>query len=102
MLGEVRKRLDQQGLGPAMLAAPGWGSGGILARAMAIHGIPGVGAPLALDRGKAMPIQMDATSDCNGVPTRNPGSFLRVLGQRLPTYTIQGLGNIIIDGELGL
>jgi hypothetical protein len=98
MLGEVRKRLDQQGLGPTMLAAPRWGSGSILARAMAIHGIPGLGLPLALDCGKTMPIQMDAAPYRNGVPTRDPGSFLRVLGQRLPTYTIQRLGYTVVDG----
>jgi hypothetical protein len=98
MLGEVRERLDHQGLGPTMLAAPRWGSGGILARAMAIHGIPGLGPLLALDCGKAMPIQMYATPYRNGVPARDPSSFLRVLGQRLPTYAIQSPGYIVVDG----
>jgi hypothetical protein len=65
---------------------------------MTIHGIPGLGLPLTLDGGKAMPIQMYATLYRNGVPTCDPGSFLRVLGQGLPTYTIQGLDDIVIDG----
>jgi hypothetical protein len=45
-----------------------------------------------------MPIQMYATLYRNGVPTCDPGSFLRVLGQGLPTYTIQSLDDIVIDG----
>src|SRR5262245_51551414 len=47
VLREVRKCLDEQGLRPAMLAAPSRRPGGVLARAMAIHGIPGFGMPLA-------------------------------------------------------
>src|ERR687886_684431 len=41
VLGHVRECLHEQGLGPAMLAAPGGGPGGVAARAMAMHGIPG-------------------------------------------------------------
>jgi len=65
---------------------------------MAIDGIPGLGLPLALDCGKAMPIQMYATPYRNGVPTRDPASFPRVLGQRLSTYALQSLGYIVVDG----
>jgi hypothetical protein len=45
-----------------------------------------------------MPIQMYATPYRNGVPTRDPASFLRILSQRLPTYAIQSPGYIVVDG----
>src|SRR5215813_9348162 len=45
VLGEVRERLDEQGLRPAMLAAPSRRPRGVVARAMAIYGIPGFGMP---------------------------------------------------------
>jgi hypothetical protein len=38
----------------------------------------------------------------NGMPTRDPGSFLRVLSQCLLAYAIQGLDHIVVDGQLGL
>ena len=79
MLGEVRKRLDKQGFCPAMLAAPSRSPGGVLTRAMAVHGIPGLGMPLALYRGEAMPIQMHTTLHRNSVPASNPDGLLRVL-----------------------
>src|SRR5712691_1095534 len=56
VLGEVRERLHEQGLRPAMLAASSRRPGGVVARAMAIHGIPGLRMPLALHHGEAMPI----------------------------------------------
>jgi hypothetical protein len=58
--------------------------------------------PLALHCGKAMPIQMHAALHRNGMPTHDPGGFLRVLSQRLLTYAIQGLGHTVIDDQLGL
>src|SRR2546430_452898 len=100
VLGEVRECLHEQGLRPAMLTAPSRGPGGVLARAMAVHGIPGFGMPLALHRGEAMPIQMHAALHRNGMPARDPGSFLRVLSQRLLTYAIEGLGHIVVDDQL--
>jgi hypothetical protein len=57
---------------------------------------------LALYRSKAMPIEMHTAPHRNGVPARDPGSFLRVLGQRLLTYAIQGSGHIVVDDRLGL
>ena len=85
VLGEVRQRLHEQGFRPAMLAAPSGRPGGVVARAMAMHGIPGLGMPLALHCGEAIPIQMHAILHRDGVPTCDAGSFLRVLGQRLLT-----------------
>src|SRR5687768_5872093 len=43
VLGEVRERLHEQGFCPALLAAPRGRPGGVVACAMAIHGIPGLG-----------------------------------------------------------
>src|SRR6266571_8505123 len=99
VLGEVCECLHEQGLRPAMLAASRGCPGGVLARAMAIDGIPGFRMPLALHRGEAMPIQMHAALHRNGMPTRDPGSFLRVLSQRLLTYAIEGLGHIVVDDQ---
>src|SRR5919197_850958 len=48
VLGKVCERLHEQGLCPAMLAATSRRPGGVAARAMAIHGIPGLGMLLAL------------------------------------------------------
>src|SRR5215831_11050487 len=93
VLGDVRERLHEQGLCPAMLAATSRRPGGVVARAMAIHGIPSLGMPLALHRSEAMSIQLHATPHRNGMPAGDPGSFLRVLSQRLLTYAIQGLGH---------
>jgi hypothetical protein len=58
--------------------------------------------PLALHRGEAMPIEMHAALHRNGMPTRDPGGFLRVLSQCLLAYAIQGLDHIVVDGQLGL
>jgi hypothetical protein len=69
---------------------------------MAIDSIPSLGLPLALHRGQAMPIQMHAAPHRNGVPTRDSGGFLRILGQRVLTYPIQGPGHMVVDGRLGL
>jgi len=69
---------------------------------MAIHGIAGLGLPLALHRGEAMPIQVHTAPHRNGVPTRDAGSFLGVLGQRLLTYPIEGVGHTVVDGRPGL
>src|SRR2546427_9503232 len=102
VLGEVRQCLHEQGLRPAMLAAPSRGPGGVVARAMAIHGIPGFGMPLALHRGEAMPIQMHTAPHRNSMPTRDPDSFLRVLRQRLLTEASQGLDHTVVDDRLGL
>src|SRR5262245_49661219 len=71
VLRQMRQRLHKQGLRPAMLATASGGSGGIWAHTMAVHGIPGVGLPLALYSGEAMPIQMHAALRRNGVPTRD-------------------------------
>src|SRR4029453_15049980 len=43
VLGEARECLDEQGLRPAMLATTSGCPGGVVARGMAIHGIPGFG-----------------------------------------------------------
>jgi hypothetical protein len=58
--------------------------------------------PLALHCSEAMSIQMHATPHRYGVPTRDPGGFLRVLSQRLLTYAIKSLGHIVVDDQLGL
>jgi len=58
--------------------------------------------PLALHRSEAMSIQMHATPHRNGMPTCDPGSFLRVLSQRLLTYTIHSLDYTVVDDQLGL
>jgi hypothetical protein len=57
---------------------------------------------LALHRGEATPVQMHAAPHRNGIPARDPGGFLRVLGQRLLTDAIQGLDHFVIDDRLGL
>src|SRR5438105_4355846 len=41
VLDDMRERLDEQGLGPAVLTTASGCPGGIRAGAMAIHGIPG-------------------------------------------------------------
>src|SRR5512145_3143122 len=66
---QVREGLHEQSLRPAVLAAPSRRPGGVVTRAMAIHGIPGLGMPLALHCSKAMSIQMHATPHRYGVPT---------------------------------
>jgi hypothetical protein len=53
--------------------------------------------PLALHRSETLPIQMYAPLHRDGVPTCDAGSFLRVLGQRLLTYAIQGLDHTVVD-----
>src|SRR5262249_53963864 len=85
VLRQMRQRLHKQGLRPAMLATASGGSGGIWAHTMAIHGIPGLGLPLALHCGEAMPIQVHTTPRRNGVPTRDASGFPGVLGQGLLT-----------------
>src|SRR6266851_1600786 len=102
VLGDVGERLDEQGLCPAMLAAPSGRPGGVVARAMAIHGIPGLGMPLTLHRGESMPIQMNTAPYRNSMPARDPDSFLRVLRQRLLTDASQGLDHTVVDDRLGL
>ena len=67
VLGDVRERLDEQGLRPAMLAATSGRPRGVAARAMAIHAIPGLGMLLALYRGEATPIQMHPALHRNGM-----------------------------------
>src|SRR5262249_6551534 len=102
VLREIRQRLDEQGLRPAMLTTALGGPRGVRARTMAVHGIPAFGLLLALDRSQAMPIQVHAAPRRNGVPAHDPGGFLWVLDKRLLTYPIQGLDYTLIDGLLSL
>src|SRR2546430_16217684 len=55
VLGDMRQCLHEQGLGPAMFTTACRGPVGVRAGAMAIHGIPGLGLPLALHRGQVLP-----------------------------------------------
>src|SRR5262249_3074130 len=102
VLDEMCQGLTGKGLGPRRLETASGGPRGVRARAMAIHSVPGLGLPLALDRSETIPIQVHAALHRNSVPTRDSDGLLRVLGKRLLMHPIQGAGHKVVDGCLVL